>query len=227
MIKLTKEQFKELYPDLIQLYERYTSAPKFGSEKEFEAKYLTSKLWRINNIYTIINKDGNAVTFEMNFAQHQVYSASRVHPRLIILKSRQQGISTLWLVSYFDDAVFKRNMNLGLMAQGSDEAATLLERTKFLWDKLSERVKTFINVGLVKDNSKEFSFTNDSKIFIRVSFRSATLQRLHISEFGKASVRAKRFRRNRRGTRRRQGNSQRRAYTGAARCNRPRSAPHL
>ncbi len=185
MINLSKEHFTEFYPDLAHLYERYSKPPVFKSKKEFEAKYLTSKLWRINNIYTIINKDGNAVTFEMNFAQHQVYSASRIHPRLIILKSRQQGISTLWLVSYFDDAAFKKNMNLGLMAQGSDEAATLLERTKFLWDKLSDNVKAFTGVKLNKDNSKEFSFTNDSKIFIRVSFRSATLQRLHISEFGK------------------------------------------
>jgi len=201
MIKLTKPQFMELYPDLIHLYERYTTPPVSSSSKEFEAKYLTSKLWRINNIYTIINKDGDAVTFEMNFAQHQVYAASREHARIIILKSRQQGISTLWLVSYFDDAVFKKNMNLGLMAQGADEAATLLERTKFLWDKLSDSVKAFVDVSLVKDNSKEFSFTNDSKIFIRVSFRSATLQRLHISEFGKiANQYPKRARETKTGT---------------------------
>ena len=71
------------------------------------------------------------------------------------------------------------------MAQGTDEASTLLERTKFLWDNVSNEIKAFIQVSLQKDNTKEYSFSNNSSMFIRVSFRSATLQRLHISEFGK------------------------------------------
>jgi hypothetical protein len=76
-------------------------------------------------------------------------------------------------------------MNIGLMAQGTDEASTLLERAKFLWETLSEDVKSYIGVELEKDNTKEFSFGNGSTIFIRVSFRSTTLQRLHVSEMGK------------------------------------------
>jgi len=50
---------------------------------------------------------------------------------------------------------------------------------------LNDDVKRFIGVILEKDNTKEFSFSNGSTIFIRVSFRSTTLQRLHISEMGK------------------------------------------
>jgi hypothetical protein len=71
------------------------------------------------------------------------------------------------------------------MAQGTDEASTLLERVKFLWETLNPDVKRFLKVRLTKDNTKEVAFSNNSTIFIRVSFRSATLQRLHISEFGK------------------------------------------
>ncbi|MGY2498704.1 hypothetical protein ACW4UO_30035, partial [Klebsiella pneumoniae] len=62
---------------------------------------------------------------------------------------------------------------------------TLLERTKFLWDKLDPDIKAYLNRSLEKDNAKSFTFNNHSQIFIRVSFRSTTLQRLHISEFGK------------------------------------------
>jgi len=183
---ITEEQFNEIYPDLEGYYNFFNDAPPAGiSNEDFEERYLSSKLWRLNNCYTIIGKTGEPVTFRMNYAQHVVYGRSRQHPRLIILKSRQQGISTLWLVSYFDDAVFCPFLNLGLMAQGTDEASTLLERAKFLWDTLDQDVKNFIGVTLEKDNSKEFSFSNKSTIFIRVSFRSATLQRLHISEFGK------------------------------------------
>ncbi len=185
-LAITEEQFNELYPDMMGYYDFFNEPPPADiSNEEFETRYLSSKLWRLNNCYTIIGKDGNPCTFKMNYAQHVVYARTRQHPRIVILKSRQQGISTFWLVSYFDDAVFCPFLNLGLMAQGTDEASTLLERTKFLWDTLDDSVKQFIGVSLDKDNSKQFSFSNKSTIFIRVSFRSTTLQRLHVSEFGK------------------------------------------
>mgnify|MGYP003649950736 CR=1 FL=1 len=185
-LRITEKQFNELYPDLVGHFDFFNNPPPVGiSKKEFERTYLRSKLWRLNNVYKIINKDGDPVIFRMNYAQHLVYARARLHPRVIVLKSRQQGISTLWLVSFFDDAVFCKHLNLGLMAQGTDEAATLLERIKFMWDHLSDDIKVFLNVKIYKDNTKEYSFSNNSTIFIRVSFRSATLQRLHISEFGK------------------------------------------
>lgn len=185
-LRITEDQFNDLYPDLVGYYEFFDNPPPASITKEtFERRYLSSKLWRLNNLYTVIDKHGKPVTFRMNYAQHKVYAASRIHPRVIILKSRQQGISTFWLVSYFDDSVWAPFMNIGLMAQGTDEATTLLERTKFLWDMLSADVKQFINISLEKDNTKEYSFSNGSTIFIRVSFRSTTLQRLHVSEMGK------------------------------------------
>lgn len=185
-LNIDEETFNELYPDLAGRYGFFNSPPPAGiTDQEFERRYLTNKLWRLNHVYTITDKHARAVQFKMNKAQHIVYAKQRQHSRIIILKSRQQGISTLWLVSYFDDAVFCPLLNVGMMAQGVDEASTLLERSKFLWDYLDPDIKQFINVSLDKDNAKEFSFSNGSKIIIRVSFRSATLQRLHVSEMGK------------------------------------------
>lgn len=185
-LRITEEQFDELYPDLKGRYAFFDEpVPVNITKQEFEQTYLKSKLWRLNNLYKVINKDGEPVLFRMNYAQHRVYAATRKHARVVILKSRQQGISTFWLVSFFDDAVFCPFLTLGLMAQGNDEASTLLERVKFLWDNLNDNVKAFLGLRLTKDNTKEFGFSNDSKMFIRVSFRSTTLQRLHISELGK------------------------------------------
>lgn len=185
-LSITEAEFNELYPDLQGHYSFFNDPVPAGiSTQEFERRYLKSKLWRLNNLYTIIDKRGEPVRFNMNKAQHIVYAASRQHPRIIILKSRQQGISTFWLVSYFDDGCFQPFFNIGLMAQGVDEASTLLDRTKFLWDHLDEDIKRYININLEKDNAKAFALSNRSNIFIRVSFRSTTLQRLHISEFGK------------------------------------------
>lgn len=183
---IDEETFNRLYPDLVGHYSFFNSPPPVGiSEQEFERRYLSNKLWRLNHVYTITDKAGNAVQFKMKYAQHVVYAKSRQHPRVIVLKSRQQGISTLWLVSYFDDAVFRPLLRIGMMAQGVDEASTLLERSKFLWEQLDPAVKNFVGVSLEKDNAKEFSFSNGSQIIIRVSFRSTTLQRLHVSEMGK------------------------------------------
>lgn len=185
-LRITEEQFNNCYPDLAGHYNFFNDPVPAGiSDEEFERRYLSNKLWRLNNCYTVIDKYGNKVPFIMNLSQHIVYGASRIYSRIIILKSRQQGISTFWLISYFDDCMVSEHLQVGLMAQGTDEASTLLERSKLLWDELNGSVKAFFNVALDKDNSKEFSFNNRSTIFIRVSFRSATLQRLHCSEFGK------------------------------------------
>ena len=185
-LSIKEETFNSLYPDLVGHYNHFNDPVPAGlSRVEFEQRYLKLKLWRLNNIYSIIDKRGNKVRFVMNKSQHIVYARSRQHPRIIILKSRQQGISTFWLVSFEDDGLWSNNMTIGLMAQGMDEASTLLERAKFIWDELADDIKSYLSARLIADNSKKFAFANGSNIFIRVSFRSATLQRLHISEFGK------------------------------------------
>lgn len=185
MLSITKEQFQHIYKDtrVLQYIDLFYSVPQ--TDEEIINRYLPSKLWRLNNIYTIVDKFGKRIKFRMNLSQHKVYAASLRHPRLIILKSRQQGISTLWLVSFFDDTITNPDFSIGLMAQGQDEAATLLERTKILWEELDPNVKSYLHINVSKDNTKEFSLSNGSNIFIRTSFRSTTLQRLHISEMGK------------------------------------------
>src|SRR5690606_25450076 len=162
-----------------------TSKP--ATEQELIKYYLPSKLWRLNNLYTITDKVGDKIPFRLNLAQFKVHAALQQHARLIILKSRQQGISTYYLINFFDDAIFKSFLNIGLMAQGVDEAVLLLERVKFAWDHFDKDIKEFLGRKQVRSSAKQFKFNNDSTIFVRTSFRSATLQRLHVSEYGKIS----------------------------------------
>lgn len=179
--KLTKGKFAELYPHIPEDF--LFSYPK--SDTEVLEKYLPSKLWRLNNLYTIINKDGQQIPFIMNPSQHKAYSESLSHPRLLILKSRQQGISTFYLLSFLDDCLFNPNFSIGLMANGAAEATTLLQRVKLAWDHFPLQIKQYFDLSIIKDNASEIGFSNGSVLFIRTSFRSATLQRLHISEMGK------------------------------------------
>lgn len=184
-LSITRDEFRQIYAGLSVLEYEDLFFSKPSSEEEMFLEYLPSKLWRLNNVYTIVDKYGTRIIFRMNRSQHKVYAASLRHPRLIVLKSRQQGISTLWLVSFFDDVVCNPDLSIGLMAQGLDESSTLLERTKILWDELGTDVKQFLSINMKTNNTKEFSLTNGSNIFVRTSFRSTTLQRLHISEMGK------------------------------------------
>ena len=184
-LNITREQFLSIYAGTpvvndIELFEKPPS-----SDEDMILNYLPCKIWRLNNIYTIRDKFGTPMKFNLHRAQHLAYAASLRHARQIILKSRQQGISTLWLISFFDDAIIYDNMNCGLMAQDADAATDLLERVTYAWDDLGDAIKNFLGIARIVNNSKVTSFNNGSKIFVRTSFRSGTLTRLHISALGK------------------------------------------
>jgi len=181
-LAITEAQFDTIYGGTVDK-DIFLREP--ADDADLINNFLTSKLWRLNNLYRIVDKDGSRIRFCMNYAQHRVYAASLHHPRLIILKSRQQGISTFWLICFLDDGMVNNDLNIGLMAQGKAEASTLLKRTKLAWDTFDPSLKEFLNVSLARDNTEEVGFTNGATLFIRTSFRSATLQRLHISEYGK------------------------------------------
>lgn len=179
---ITPEQFDAIYGDRVDksIFERLPT-----DDTDLITNFLPCKLWRLNNLYTIVDKQGNKIPFNMNYAQHIVYGASLEHPRIIILKSRQQGISTFWLISFLDDALVYENFKIGLMAQGKTEASTLLERVGIAWENFPEDFRSMLGLKLIKDNNEEQGYSNGSTVFIRTSFRSATLQRLHVSELGK------------------------------------------
>ena len=94
-LNITPDEFDDLYPDLSDVKWLFENTP--DSDEDLVANYLPVKLWRMNNLYWIEDKDSNRIIMNMNRGQHKVKAAQRKHPRIIILKSRQQGISTYWL----------------------------------------------------------------------------------------------------------------------------------
>lgn len=186
---ITSEQYDELYTGTTAMDVKHLFEREPESDEDALMNFFPSKLWRMNSgIYKIENKEGELIPFSMNFAQHFVYSRLLRHPRLMIGKSRQTGQSTWWLLYALDEAITKDNVKAGLMAQGIDEAAQLKERIERAWDNLHPGLVEFLGLKVTTRNTKEFALNNDSKIYIATSFRSGTLQFLHISEFAKISV---------------------------------------
>jgi len=84
VLRISEKTFNRLYPDLEGYYDFFNNpVPADISKEDFERIYLPSKLWRLNNLYTVVDKHGNAVRFVMNEAQHVVYAMTRQHPRVI------------------------------------------------------------------------------------------------------------------------------------------------
>ena len=144
---------------------------------------LASKLWRLNNLYTIRDKDGNKIVLKLNASQTKVLTQYK-HNRKIILKSRQQGISTLFLAYYLDDCLFKPGFQAGIQSYGQDEAEKLSDRALLMWEDMDDDIKTLMGLTLEANNSKRMMFSNGSILKIG-NFRGDTLQGLHVSELGK------------------------------------------
>lgn len=145
-------------------------------------KLFSDKSWRLSNLYYIKDKNGNKVRFTPNYAQSRFLRSC--HNRNIILKARQQGFTTLNCVSYLDDVLFNSNFSAGIIAHNLEDAnAFFTDKVKFAYDNLPEEIKQARPAAT--DRAGELRFSNGSSIRVRTSFRSGTLQRLHISEFGK------------------------------------------
>jgi hypothetical protein len=123
----------------------------------------------------------------LNDAQQKVLKKYK-HNKKIILKSRQQGISTLFLAYYLDDCLFKPGYSAGIQSYGQDEADKLSKRAELMWNELDQDIKDMFGLKLVSNNSKGMTFSNGSVLKIG-NFRGDTLQGLHVSELGKIAKR--------------------------------------
>ncbi len=145
--------------------------------------YLDCWWWRINNLYIIADEYGNEVLFRCRKAQTFLFCVMWFLN--IILKARQLGFSTAIQIFILDHAMFNDNRQCGVIAQGKDEAGAIFS-SKILYPY--ERLPSWLKTGKRATKSKTSTaiyFNNDSYVRVAVSFRSGTLQVLHVSEYGK------------------------------------------
>ncbi len=142
---------------------------------------LLDPLWRINNLYYIVDKQGRKIIFKLNWAQKDLYE--NVWYCNVVLKARQLGISTFICLLFLDRCLFNSNISAGIIAHTVEDAQALFRRVKVAYDGLPEQIKSVITAE--NDTAQMLKFSNGSSIRVGTSLRSSTFQYLHISEFGK------------------------------------------
>lgn len=158
----------------------------------------------IEGCLKIKTKSGTVVPFRLNDAQRKLYAVAKRQQdagkpvRLIILKARQLGFSTLTEGLIFHACATRRNVNALIVAHREDATANLFRMSKLFYDELPAPVKPMLRAS----NAQELVFENPSKLRserearpglrsrIRCATaggrgigRSDTLQCVHLSEY--------------------------------------------
>ena len=158
----------------------------------------------IESCLKIKTKSGMVVPFRLNDAQRKLYAVAKRQQdagkpvRLIILKARQLGFSTLTEGLIFHACATRRNVNALIVAHREDATANLFRMSKLFYDELPAPVKPMLRAS----NAQELVFENPSKLRserearpglrsrIRCATaggrgigRSDTLQCVHLSEY--------------------------------------------
>ncbi|WP_323842523.1 MULTISPECIES: terminase [unclassified Moraxella] len=142
---------------------------------------LADSLYRLNNLYYITDKTGKKVKFKMTAEQLAYFQGE--HYKNIILKARQLGFTTQVCIMQLDCALFE-SKKCALIAHTLHDAKRLFrEKVKFAYDNLPELVRLANPVKI--ETKEELVFENGGSVTVSTSFRGGTLQRLHVSEFGK------------------------------------------
>ena len=154
------------------------------NEIEVIKKHLWDWKWRLNSgkLYFIKDKKWNKVPFIPN--EYQIHLINNLHYRNLILKARQLWFSTMIQILMLDQALFYPNISCWVIAQWLKEAKAIFDnKIDFAYKNLPDWIKK--ERTLIADSSDTLTFNNWSSIYVSVSFRSWTLQYLHISEYGK------------------------------------------
>lgn len=145
-------------------------------------KLLSDKSWRMENLYYITDKRGQKIKFKPNRQQRKFRESK--HKRNINLKVRQIGFTTDACIDALDDCLFTPNYHAGIIAHNLDDAEKIFtNKVKFAFDNLPGPIRDAREPR--NDRAGELRFPNGSSISVSTSFRGGTLQKLHVSEFGK------------------------------------------
>lgn len=149
----------------------------------------------IEKYVKIRDKSGKIVDFKLNEPQQKLYDIIKQLKkegkpvRVIILKARQMGFSTLTESILFKETATKFNINTGIVAHKEEATTNLFNMSKRIYDNLPDSMKPKKKAS----NAKELIFDNQEGTGLKSKIkcmtagadgvgRSDTFNNLHISE---------------------------------------------
>ncbi len=149
----------------------------------------------IERYVKIRDKAGNIIDFIINEPQQRLYDIikklkeEKKPIRIVILKARQMGFSTLTESILFKETTTKFNVNTGIITHQDEATTNLFNMSKRIYDYLPDEMKP----ALKNSNAKELIFDNEQGTGLKSKIkcmtaggkgvgRSDTFNNLHISE---------------------------------------------
>lgn len=149
----------------------------------------------IETFVKIRDKEGKIIDFKLNEPQMKLYNIIKEQKqqgkpvRIIILKARQMGFSTVTESILFKETATKFNINTGIVAHKEEATTNLFNMSKRIYDNLPIEMKPSKKAS----NAKELVFDNQEGTGLKSKIkcmtagadgigRSDTFNNLHISE---------------------------------------------
>lgn len=145
---------------------------------------LKSKKFRLNKLYSIINKKGENVPFEMNAVQEDVFDG--MHKRNLILKARQLGMSTFSVLYLLDECIWNPHLSAGIVSYSLEHAQFIFKR---IIGHALDNLPPWLAVKVKSRSAREIVFENGSVLRVDTTLRGGAYQLVLVSEFGKTCAR--------------------------------------
>ena len=131
----------------------------------------------------IIDKNGKRQPLKLNPAQEKIWNALRDHDKVMVLKSRQLGSSTLIAAVFFWEALFNANRRVAVVAHTGEAVKNIFRIYQTFWQNLPK----WLQMKREAANANEMVFAHGARIKIgsakSESFRGATYDCIHASEY--------------------------------------------
>lgn len=148
---------------------------------------MQNRIWRLENLYLIRDKQARLVKFALNRAQKHFLENKAL--RNVILKSRQLGFTTLGAILMLDSVLFRRNMDGLFIAQDLDTAKDIFDNKIYLaWANFKLKPHYYVDLESARRLKVGFGDGSFSSLTVDSSGRAGTYQLNHITEFAKLAL---------------------------------------
>ena len=138
-------------------------------------EFFKVPLRRLNNLYTVTDKEGRRIPFRMNSAQEALFHG--MHNQNVILKARQRGFTTFIQLMMLDACLFNADIRAGTIAHTLQDAQVIFrDKVRFPYDHLPEMIRHMVPARA--DNAGELLLDNNSSIRVGVSLRAGFICRI-------------------------------------------------